>query len=178
MNQDEIRENINFVADLSSEQVEQITNLVLDSIQFDTDISAWLKRLEFSNFSTLQKISDSLNMIIRKNLQSRSASSDFIGLLREYISDEEKSARIGNIISSRLSGIVRDLAENANSDKLTDLEWRFGLTATGSSGGGNTFIQMRLQFENTEPVSVEMGMKEFYEFASDIKRIQAKMSEF
>ena len=176
MNQDEIRENLSLVTELNGEQIGRVTNLVLDSIQFDTDISALLRRLDFSNFTTLQRISDGLTAVIKKNLQSRSASSDFNGLLREYISDEEKSSHIGGIISSRLSGIVRDLTENANVDKLTDLEWRFGLTATGSGGGGNTFIQMRLQFENAEPVSAEMGMKEFYEFAGDIRRIQAKMS--
>ena len=35
---------------------------------------------------------------------------------------------------------------------------------------------MKLSFENYKPVSVEMGIMEFYEFAADIKHIQQEMS--
>ena len=61
-------------------------------------------------------------------------------------------------------------------DKLNDIEWRFGITAASSSQDGSPFVQMRLDFENKDPVPIEMGIMEFYEFAGDIKRIQTQMS--
>jgi hypothetical protein len=86
------------------------------------------------------------------------------------------AAAVGAVIASRLDAVAKDLASRSSGDKLVDLEWRFGLTAASNSGAGAPFVQMRVSFEKLPPVSVEMGMLEFYEFAADIKKIQQQIS--
>jgi hypothetical protein len=86
------------------------------------------------------------------------------------------AAAVGAVIASRLDSVAKDLASRSSGDQLVDLEWRFGLTAASNSGAGAPFVQMRVSFEKVAPVSVEMGMLEFYEFAADIKKIQQQIS--
>jgi hypothetical protein len=89
---------------------------------------------------------------------------------------EDHAAALAAVVDSRLAPLCKDLASRSSGDRLLDLEWRFGLTAASNSGAGAPFVQMRISLEKVDPVSVEMGVLEFYEFASDIKNIQQQMS--
>jgi len=176
ISQQKIKENVVLFSSISSDEASQICSIVLDSIQYNTNIATQLETLSFSDTSTKQALADSLLSFTMRLLQSKSASSDCVPALLGLGFSEELAEPIGAVISGRLGSIVREMTEKSTGDKLTDLEWRFGLTATSDSNTSVPFIQMRLQFENAETVSLEMGMKEFYEFAGDIKKIQSQMS--
>jgi hypothetical protein len=113
---------------------------------------------------------------VHRLLQSRASSSDCSALLEGLGIAGGHAAAVGGAIAARLDTLAKDLASRSSGDKLSDLEWRFGLTAASNSGAGAPFVQMRVSFEKLAPVSVEMGMLEFYEFAADIKRIQQQIS--
>lgn len=176
LSQQQIKDNMSQFESIESDDAAQICNIVLDSLQFNTPLSNLLSEVEITDTVTQQTLADTLMSFISRLLQSRSATSDCTTLLISSGLSESHASAIGNVISSRLDSIVKDLAEKSSGDKLQDLEWRFGLTAASNSGAGAPFIQMRLQFEKESPVSVEMGMTEFYEFAADIKRIQMQMA--
>ncbi|EAY18144.1 HCaRG protein [Trichomonas vaginalis G3] len=176
LSQQEIKDNMVRFESISTEEAAQLAGVVLDHIQLKSNLSQMLAGLEFSDTSTKQILADTILSFINRLLQSRTATSDCSPLLKQAGLNDEYSEVISKVISNRLDTVVKDLAEKSSGDKLQDLEWRFGLTAASSTGAGTPFIQMRLQFENIQPVSIEMGMTEFYEFAADIKRIQAQMS--
>jgi hypothetical protein len=141
-----------------------------------TNLSTQLAALEISDPATRQAIADTVLSFVHRLLQSRASSSDCSTLLEGLGIPPPHAASVGGAIASRLDTLAKDLASRSSGDKLSDLEWRFGLTAASNSGAGAPFVQMRVSFEKLPPVSVEMGMLEFYEFAADIKRIQQQIS--
>lgn len=176
LSQQKIKENMARFEDVTAEEAAQLCTIVLDSMQYSSNLQTLLASCEIADSVTRQTIAETLFSFIARLLQSRSATSDCTELLKSAGLDEEKSEAVSAVISGRLDTIVKELAEKSSGDKLTDLEWRFGLTAASNNGQGTPFIQMRLEFENEKPVSLEMGMTEFYEFAGDIKRIQSQMA--
>ena len=176
LSQQKIKENMPQFETITAEDAAQLCNIVLDSMQYGSNLQNLLANSEIGDPVTRQTIADTLFSFISRLLQSRSASSDCRELLKSCGLDDERSEAINSVISGRLDSIVKEMAEKSSGDKLTDLEWRFGLTAASNNGQGTPFIQMRLEFENDGPVSLEMGMTEFYEFAGDIKRIQSQMA--
>ncbi|OHT13317.1 HCaRG protein [Tritrichomonas foetus] len=176
LSQQQIRENLATFSTVAPEDLCQICNVVLDSLQFQSNLSSNLAQLEISDPATRQMIADTLNALVFKLLSSRSAATDSADQLQSSGLSAELAKPLGDVISSRIDVIAKSMASRSQADRLSDLEWRFGLTASSNNGSGSAFVQMRLSFENAQPVSVEMGMKEFYEFASDIKKIQKTMA--
>ena len=176
LSQQKIKDNMPQFEAVSAEEAAQLTNIVLDSMQYSSNLQTLLANSEIADSVTRQTLADTIFSFVSRLLQSRTATSDCTELLKSNGLDEERSEAISSVISSRLDSIVKEMAEKSSGDKLTDLEWRFGLTAASNNGQGTPFIQMRLEFENDAPVSLEMGMTEFYEFAGDIKRIQSQMT--
>ena len=177
----QIRDNMGLFLSISEEETKQICSIVLDSLQFKTNLKHQIEELEIEDsstqLSTRQTLADTILSFVMRILQSRSAISDCSDILTEYGLDSNHVTILASIINSRLDALCKDLVSQSTGDRLTDLEWRFGLTAASNSGSGTPFVQMRLAFESYEPVSVEMGMTEFYEFAADMKRIQSQMSD-
>lgn len=171
----EIKDNMVRFESVSLDEAAQLTGAVLDHIQLKSNLQQLLASLEFSDTQTKQTLAETILSFVTRLLQSRSATSEVAPLLKQAGLNDEYSEHISKVISTRLDTLVKDLAEKSSGDRLQDLEWRFGLTAASSTGAGTPFIQMRLQFENEAPVSLEMGMTEFYEFAGDIKRIKSQM---
>lgn len=173
----QLRENATLFESISAESTHQLAQVVCDSIQFDTNLQTQLASLEISDATTTETLADTILSFIHRLLQSRSASSDCQQTLVNLGFSEEHAAAMATVIGERLDSIARALASRSSGDRLSDLEWRFGLTAASNTGTSAPFVQFRLQFDSIEPVSVEMGMNEFYEFAGDIKRIQQQMSD-
>ena len=176
LSQQQIRENISTFSAVSADEASQICSIVLDSLQFQTNLSNILSTLSISDPATRQTIADTLYSIVFKLLQSRSSATDCADQLQSYGLSPDYARPLSDVISGRIDIIAKGMASRSQSDRLSDLEWRFGLTAQSNSGPGAAFVQMRLSFQNSGSVSVEMGMKEFYEFASDIKKIQSQMA--
>lgn len=175
LSQQQLKDNIPLLRAINSDEVRQLGSLVLDTIQYQTVLSTHLASLDFSDPASRQTMGDTLMSFVQRVLQSR-ASSNVSAQLITLGLDEERASVLATLISSRLDAICRDLASRSSGDKLSDLEWRFGLTAASGQGAGAPFVQMRIAFEKMDAVSVEMGMMEFYEFAADIKQIQERMS--
>jgi hypothetical protein len=176
LSQAQLRENAGLFQGISAEESAQICSVVFDSLQFQTHLPTLLAGLEISDPGTRQTIADTLFCFIQKLMQSRSANADSAELLQGMGISPGHSLAMASVVDSRLGPLCKDLASRSSGDRLLDLEWRFGLTAASNSGAGAPFVQMRISFEKLEPVSVEMGILEFYEFASDIKNIQQQMS--
>jgi hypothetical protein len=171
----QIRDNAALLNSISEDEAGQICSIVLDSLQYQTNLQGQISALEISDPQTRQVLADTILSFVQRLLQSRSAATDCAGLLSQVGLSPGHSAALGAVISSRLDALAKDLASRSSGDKLLDLEWRFGLTAASNQGAGAPFVQMRISFEKVEPVAVEMGMMEFYEFAADIKKIQQSM---
>ncbi|KAK8842754.1 COMM domain [Tritrichomonas musculus] len=174
LSQQQFRDNISLFSNAPAEDICQICRAVLDSLQFQTNLNNILSTLQLSEDTPQQLVADTLQSFVLRLLQSRST--DSADQLVSLGLDKDLAAQLGNIISERIDTLAKDLAARSQGDHLSDLEWRFGLTASSNNGPGSAFVQMRLSFESAEAVSVEMGMKEFYEFASDIKKIQTQMA--
>ena len=65
-------------------------------------------------------------------------------------------------------------------DRLVDMEWRFGVTASTSElkSVGATFLQLKLMLEKrdgsgTEAVHMELTLPQFYEFLAKMEKCQA-----
>jgi hypothetical protein len=176
LSQQQLRDNAPLFNSISEDEARQICSVVLDSLQYQTNLSTQLAGLEISDPGTRQALSDTILSFVQRLLQSRASSSDCGALLEGLGVAAGHAAAVGAVIASRLDAVAKDLASRSSGDKLVDLEWRFGLTAASNSGAGAPFVQMRVSFEKLSPVSVEMGMLEFYEFAADIKKIQQQIS--
>lgn len=174
LSQQQIRENIPIFSTVSAEEICQICQIVLDSLQFETSLSSILATLEISDPATRQTIADTLQSFVLKLLQSRST--DSAEQLAALGVDKDLANQLGEIISGRIDVLAQNLASRSQADHLSDLQWRFGLTSSSNNGAGSAFVQMKLSFESAEAVAVEMGMKEFFEFAADMKKIQTQMS--
>ncbi|KAH0792984.1 COMM domain-containing protein 7 [Histomonas meleagridis] len=176
LSQQQIRDNIPLLNSISEDGIRQICSSVIDSIQYQTNLQTQLNSLnDIADISTLQNISDTISSLVYRLLQSRSATTDSADTFKSLGISDELSSALSSVVNSRIDSLCKDMASRSSGDKLSDLEWRFGLTAASSSENGSAFVQMKLSFENNDPVSVEMGMKEFYEFAADIKHIQQQM---
>jgi hypothetical protein len=176
LSQQQLRDNAPLFNTISEDESRQITSLVLDSFQYQTNLSTQLATLEISDPGTRQTLADTVLSFVQRLLQSRASSSDCASLLEGIGIEAGHAAAVGSVIASRLDALAKDLASRSSGDKLIDLEWRFGLTAASNSGAAAPFVQMRVSFEKLPPVSVEMGMLEFYEFAADIKKIQQQIT--
>lgn len=176
LSQQQIKDNVVLFTSITSDEARQICSIVLDSLQYQTSLASQLAAVEISDPATRQTIADTILSFIQRILQSRSSASNVAEQLKAIGLDAEYCAALSGTISDRLDAVCKDMASRSSGDRLSDLEWRFGIMAASNSGPGAPFVQMRLAFENFDPVSVEMGMMEFYEFAADIKQIQEKMS--
>lgn len=177
LSQQQIRDNVPLFNNVTPDELKRISSSVIDSIQYQTNLQAQLSSLDdIADPATRQAIADTVLSLVLKLLQSRSTSGDFSEQFQNLGLSAEHSDAMAEVITSRLDAVCREVASRSSGDKLTDLEWRFGLTAASCSNNGSAFVQMKLSFENDSPVSVEMGIMEFYEFAADIKHIQQEMS--
>lgn len=178
LSQQQIRDNIPLFNNVTSDELKKLSSAVLDSIQYHTNIQTQFSSFEeIADPATIQAICDTIMSLVLKLLQSRSSNNDYSDQFQNFGLSSEHSDAMAEVINSRLDAICKEMASRSSGDKLTDLEWRFGLTAAAScSNNGSAFVQMKLSFENYKPVSVEMGIMEFYEFAADIKHIQQEMS--
>ena len=176
LSQQQIKDNAPLFRSVTPDETRQLCSVVLDSLQYSTSLSSQLASLDISDPATRQTLAETILSFVQRLLQSRAAASKVTDQLTSLGFGEEHAAALSSLIAGRLDNLCRDMASRSSGDRLSDLEWRFGLTAASSSGTGTPFVQMRIAFENFDPVSVEMGMTEFYEFAADIKKIQDKMS--
>ena len=79
------------------------------------------------------------------------------------------------------SGLAAGVAAQALSvDRLVDMEWRFGVTASTSELGsvGATFLQLKLRLEGRDggaprAVHLELTLPQFYEFLAKMEKYQA-----
>ena len=176
LSQQQIKDNAPLFNSISTDEARQLCSLVLDSLQFATSLSAALASVEIGDPATRQTMAETLLSFVQRLLQARSASSKVKQQLTNLGFGEDYAAALASLIGGRLDSLCKEMASRSSGDRLSDLEWRFGLTAAANSGQGAPFVQMRIAFENFEPVSVEMGMMEFYAFADDIRQIQERMA--
>lgn len=176
LSQQQIKDNAPLFKSVTPDEAGQLCSLVLDSLQYATSLPSQLATLEVADPATRQTLGETLLAFVQRLLQARSSAAKIADQLTSLGISADHAAVLASVIGSRLDSLCRDMASRSSGDRLSDLEWRFGLTAASSSGTGTPFVQMRIAFENFDPVSVEMGMPEFYEFAADIKKIQDKMS--
>ncbi len=76
-----------------------------------------------------------------------------------------------------LSAAAQTVAVN----KLVDLEWRFGVTASTDEMAqvGSTFLQLKLVVDKggeREIVHLELSLPQFYQFLAQMERAQSVMS--
>lgn len=175
LSQQQIRDSAPLFKTVTDAEAAQIASLVLDNLQYQTNLATTLAALQFSDPGTRQALADTIQSFVYRLLQSRSAA-NVVEVLQEFGLPEEHAASVGGVIGERIDDIAKDFASKSSGERLVDLEWRFGLTVASSSGASPPFVQMRISFENQPPVSVEMDMRQFFEFASDVKRIQNQQS--
>lgn len=176
LSQQQIKDNAHLFNSVTPDDARQLCSVVLDSLQYSTSLSNQIASLEISDPATRQTLAETILAFVQRLLQARSSASKISDQLTSIGLSAEHASAMASLISSRLDSLCKDMAARSTGDRLNDLEWRFGLTAASSSGSGTPFVQMRISFEHFDPVSVEMGMPEFYEFAADIKKIQEHMS--
>jgi len=69
------------------------------------------------------------------------------------------------------------IQQSLSSNRLVDLDWKFGVTASSDemASVGRTFLQLQITLEEEEIV-VELSLPKFYEFMAEMVRVMRIVS--
>ncbi len=114
--------------------------------------------------------------VLKHNLSEAEMRSD----LEELGVGKERSAALAAVVAeSRPQLVAAAVDQMLTVNKLLDIDWRFGVTASSSEMDrvGSTFLQMKIAREDKPVANVELSLEQFYHFVAEMEKAEATLKQ-
>ncbi|XP_048204963.1 COMM domain-containing protein 7 [Perognathus longimembris pacificus] len=175
---------------LGAQQFSDLTDVLFHFLTEPKEVEQFLARL--SEFATTNQISlgplkslvKSLLLVpngaLKKSLTAEQVQADLTTL---GLSEEKATYFAEKWKLSAPTLAQRAIGQTLMINQLIDMEWRFGVTSGSSEleKVGSIFLQLKLVVKKgnqTENVSIELTLPQFYSFLHEMERVRASMECF